>query len=55
MSINTETHISKTVILPREVCNQIELLAMDNGRSVSAQIVFMLKRVLRRQLKEDSK
>lgn len=51
MAINNETHISKTVILPREIAEQVERLAKENDRSLSSQIVFMVKQ----QLKEDSK
>lgn len=51
MSINNDTHISKTVIFPRDVAEQVEQLAQDNDRSLSSQIVYMIKQ----QLKEDSK
>lgn len=51
MSINNETHVSKTVILPRDIDFKVEQLSKENNRSLSAQIVYMLKQ----QLKEDSK
>jgi hypothetical protein len=49
--INKDTHTSQTAILPNDVNKKIVQLATENERSVSAQIVYMLKQ----QLKEDSK
>lgn len=51
MPLNTETHTQRNVILTKELDKQIIKLAADNERSISAQIVYMLKQ----QLKEDSK
>jgi hypothetical protein len=51
VALNRDTHTSQTAILPNDVNKVVVQLAKDNERSVSAQIVYMLKQ----QLKEDSK
>jgi hypothetical protein len=49
--LNTVTHTQRNVILTKDMDSKIIQLASENERSISAQIVYMLKQ----QLKEDSK
>jgi hypothetical protein len=49
--LNTVTHTQRNVILTKDLDSKIIHLASENERSISAQIVYMLKQ----QLKEDSK
>lgn len=51
MPLNPDTHTQRNVILTKELDAKITQLASENERSISAQIVYMLKQ----QLKEDSK
>lgn len=51
MSLNTETHKYVPLNCPLDLYRQIKTLAKDNERSISAQIIYMI----RQQLKEDSK
>jgi hypothetical protein len=50
MAINPETQINASVVLDRQVYEQIKTVAKRNKRSVSAQIAFWLEE----KLAEDS-
>ena len=51
MPLNTGTHTQRNVILTKDLDAKIIQLAAENERSISAQIVYMLKQ----QLKEGSR
>ena len=51
MPLNTDTHKGVPVNCPLDLYEQIKSLAKSNERSISAQIIYMLKQ----QLKKDSK
>jgi hypothetical protein len=51
MPLNADTHKGVPVNCPLDLYEQIKTLAKNNERSISAQIIYMV----RQQLKEDSK
>jgi hypothetical protein len=47
MPINTETHKYVPLNCPLDLYGQIKILAKNNERSISAQIIYMLKQQLK--------
>jgi hypothetical protein len=51
MPLNTDTHKCVSLSFPLDLYEQMKVLAKSNERSISAQIIYMV----RQQLKEDPK
>jgi hypothetical protein len=51
MPINPEVQVSASVVLDKNIYEQIKSLAKQNKRSASAQMAYMIEK----QLKEESK
>jgi predicted DNA-binding protein len=46
MPINSETHASVSVNMPKELYEQLKVLAKKNHRSVSAEICYLVEKEL---------
>lgn len=49
MPINLETHASVSVNMPKELYEQLKLLAKKSRRSVSAEICYLVEQALEEQ------
>ena len=46
MALNKETHVSASVILPKALYQHVRMMAKENGRSASAEMVKAIEQVL---------